>query len=401
MKLDRRRFVGSMTVLGAGAMLGVAPVFGDREQPRLAFPELQADGKAGDLGLAQGKAFASQIEYNLAFYRDWLSQSGTVPPARLVEISRGFIPVIGEHFPKMVEEMDGIALGASLRLDEIVLINARTDISAIVDNEVARGKVPGCTALALFGEVDGKPALALGQNWDWDPLMARSPVVLRLGPDEAPPFVTLTEAGMLAKIGFNQHRLGVCLNFLSHRSDGRPGVFGVPIHCLLRAALECQSIEQAVEIVASSPRCASANFLLAQHGADGPEALDLELTPDEVATLSPDGSSLVHTNHFITPSLAAGCTSGRGPSTMARYASARILSSVAELEEADPVLRMEHVLVSREGLPYPISRDSDPDGSIATLAGVIMDLTRNHFIVSDGPPHENPWIERPGVEVRN
>jgi isopenicillin-N N-acyltransferase-like protein len=300
----------------------------------------------------------------------------------------------------MVEEMDGIARGAGLKLDEIVLINARTDILAIVEHEILLEHAPGCTALALFGEVGGKPALALGQNWDWDPLMARSPVVLRLEPDDAPPLVTLTEAGMLAKIGFNQHRLGVCLNFLSHLSDGQKEHFGVPIHCLLRAVLECQSINQAVEVVESSPRCASANFLVAQHDAGGPAALDLEITPNDVVTLGPEGSSLVHTNHFISPSLAGGCTSGRGPSTMTRYASATLLSSIAELEEADPVTRMEQVLVSREGLPYPISRDPDPDPSISTLAGIVMDLTRNRFILSNGSPHENAWIERPGVESK-
>ncbi len=399
MRMNRRRFVGSMTVLGAGAMLGVTPIFGEREQLLLAFPELQAHGKAGDLGLAHGRAFAAQIRYNLAFYQEWLSQSGAVPLTRLMEIAGGFVPVIGERFPEMVEEMDGIARGASLKLDEIVLINARTDISAIVENEITREKVPGCTAMALFGEVDDKPAIALGQNWDWDPLMARSPVVLRLEPEDAPPLVTLTEAGMLAKIGFNQHRLGVCLNFLSHRSDGQPDHFGVPIHCLLRAVLGCRSIEQAVGVVESSPRCASANFLLAQHSAGGPAALDLEITPNDVVTVGSDGASLVHTNHFVTPSLAVGCTSGRGPSTMVRYASAQLLASVAELDEADPVTRMQQVLVSREGVPYPISRDPGPDGSIATLAGVIMDLTRNRFILTDGPPHENSWIERPGVEV--
>ncbi len=366
-----------------------------------AFPELIAGGRPGDLGLAHGRAFASQIEYNLAFYEKWLSEYGNVPAARLMEIARGFVPVIEEHFPEMVEEMDGIAKGASLKLDEIVLINARTDILAIVERPLLMEHVPGCTALALFGEVGGKPALALGQNWDWDPLMSKAPVVLRLEPDDAPPLVTLTEAGMLAKIGFNQHRLGVCLNFLSHQADGRPGVFGIPIHCLLRAVLTCRAIEQAVEVVESSPRCASANFLLAQHDADGPAALDLEITPNEVVTVRPDGSSLVHTNHFITPSLAVGCTSGRGPSTMTRYTSAQLLSGVAELKESDPVTKMEQVLVSREGLPYPISRDPDPDPSISTLSGIIMDLTRNRFILTNGSPHENAWIERPGVEAKD
>jgi isopenicillin-N N-acyltransferase-like protein len=397
MRMNRRRFVGSMTVLGAATMVGGSRAWATATEGRLAFPELQARGGPGALGLAHGRTFASQIEYNLAFYKQYLGLSGQVPTAQLMEIARGFVPVIEEHFPEMVEEMDGIAKGAKLTLDEIVLINARTDILAIAETRIQREQVPACTALALFGEADGKPAVALGQNWDWDPALADAPVVLRLEPDGAPPLVTLTEAGMLAKIGFNHDRLGVCLNFLSHVSDAPPGRFGVPIHCLLRAVLTCRSIEQAVEVVAASPRCASANFLMAQHGAAGPAALDLELTPITVGALRPVGDSLVHTNHFVSPTLAEGCTSGRGPSTMTRYAEAQVLAGIAEQHESDPVIRMEEVLVSRDGLPYPISRDQDADPSISSLAGVIMDLTRNRFILTDGPPHENPWIERPGV----
>jgi isopenicillin-N N-acyltransferase-like protein len=161
--------------------------------------------------------------------------------------------------------------------------------------------------------------------------------------------------------------------------------------------MTCETIEDAVEAVDSSPRCASANFLIAQHGADGPEALDLEITPDEVVALRTDGDDLVHTNHFLDPLLAEGDTSGRGPSTMTRCASAQILDRIAELHEADPVARLEGVLVSREGMPYPISRDSGSDASTATLAGVVMDLTGNRLILTAGPPHANPWIERPGV----
>jgi isopenicillin-N N-acyltransferase-like protein len=398
MAMNRRRFVTSMTVLGAGALFTRPRLSLAGAEEVLPFPELRAAGAAGDLGLAHGRAFATQIEHNLRFYLRWLSRSGQVPSARLLEIAGGFPPVIETSFPEMVEEMEGIAMGAGRTLADIALINARTDVLAIVENQDLQEKVPACTALALFGEVDGRPAVALGQNWDWNPELAKAPVVLRLEPDHAPALVTLTEAGMLGKIGFNQHRLGVCLNFLSHRSDGPPDRFGVPVHCLLRAVMTCETIEDAVEAVDSSPRCASANFLIAQHGADGPEALDLEITPDEVIALRTDGDDLVHTNHFLDPLLAEGDTSGRGPSTMTRCASAQILDRIAELHEADPVARLEGVLVSREGMPYPISRDSGSDASTATLAGVVMDLTGNRLILTAGPPHANPWIGRPGVE---
>ncbi len=388
MAIDRRAF---MTSLAACSIAACSP------GPRLAFPELEAEGEPGDLGFAHGRAFARQIRANLGFYLDYLSLSGRFPTARLLELAGGFSPILKERFPDMIEEIDGIARGAGMPLEEVMLINARTDILAMVEAEVEAEKIPACTALALRGRVDGRPALALGQNWDWDPLLAEAPVVLRLRPSRGPALVTMVEAGMIGKIGFNRHRLGVCLNFLSHRTDAPVGEFGVPIHCLLRAVMNCSTIDEAVSTVAAAPRCASANFLLARHGAEGPEALDLEISPDEVATLKSGGNDLIHTNHFLDPELSMGCTSGRGPSTMTRYATAQRLAAELEPTETDPVRRAQSVLESRDELPYPISRDRNPDPSSSTLAGIVMDLTGNRFILTRGAPHLAEWIVRPGA----
>jgi isopenicillin-N N-acyltransferase-like protein len=388
MMIDRRAFLTSLAAAGIAAC---------SRRPGPPFPELEAAGTPFDLGLAHGAAFAPQIRYNLEFYLQWLSQAGQLSSERLLELAAGFAPVLEEHFPQLLEEIAAIARGAGMALEEILLINARTDILAIVEAELASREIPGCTALALQGSVDGRPALALSQNWDWDPLMAEAPVVLRLNPSNGPAVVTLVEAGMVGKIGFNEHRLGVCLNFLSHLADGRPGAFGVPIHCLLRSAMTCASVEEVVATVESAPRCASANFLLAQHDRGGPRALDLEITADDLATLSSGGSSLIHTNHFLDPVLARGCTSGRGPSTMTRFATAQRLLSELEPRVSDPVHRAQRVLESRHELPVPISRDRNPDPSSSTLAGIIMDLTRNRFILTQGPPHRSEWITRPGV----
>lgn len=388
MTIDRRAFIQSLAALSVAAC---------SKDPQAPFPELDASGTAGDLGLAQGRAFPAQIRANLEFYLQWLSQSGQIPIDRLYELAHGFAPVLEEHFPSMLEEIDGIARGAAMRLEEILLINARTDIMALVEAELASEKIPACTALALQGRVRGKQVLALGQNWDWDPALADAPVVLRLRPSNGPALVTLVEAGMIGKIGFNEHRLGVCLNFLSHQTDGRPDEFGVPIHCLLRAAMNCASIEEVVTTVASAPRCASANFMLAQDGAGGPQVLDLEISADTVATLRGGEAGLVHTNHFLDPELARGCTSGRGPSTMTRFATAQKLLADLEPTVADPVRRAQIVLSSRDELPYPISRERNPDPSTSTLAGIIMDLTRNRLILTNGAPHRSEWVDLPGV----
>ena len=262
MAINRRAFIASLGALGVAACT---------RRPQPPFPELEAAGGPGDLGLAQGRTFATKIGDNLDFYLEWLSTWGDTTRDRLLELAGPFAEVLGTHFPDMLEEIDGVARGSGLRLDEILLINARTDILAMVESELARRKIPACTALAIEGGEGFPTSIALCQNWDWDPLLADAPVVLRSRPTNGPAFVTLVEAGMIGKIGFNQHRLGVCLNFLSHVADGRPGEVGVPIHCLLRAVMNCSTIDEAVATVDAAPRCASANFLIAQHDCNRPE----------------------------------------------------------------------------------------------------------------------------------
>jgi hypothetical protein len=140
-----------------------------------------------------------------------------------MEIARGFVSMIGEHFPEMIEEMDGIASGASLKLDEIVLINARTDILADVEGGITLQNAPCCAALALCGELDAKPAIALGQNWNWNPLIARSPVVLRLVPDGS----IATLAGVIMDLTRNRF---ILTEGPPHENPWieRPGVSNVP-----------------------------------------------------------------------------------------------------------------------------------------------------------------------------
>ena len=65
---------------------------------------------------------------------------------------------------------------------------------------------------------------------------------------------TLTEFGVLAKIGVNDAGLGVMLNMLHHGADdqrpvGEPRI-GFPVHVLLRTLLEdCASVDEARDLV--------------------------------------------------------------------------------------------------------------------------------------------------------
>ncbi len=391
----RRTFLRGMAA--AGALTLVRPLAWAAKSPA-AFPELEASGSPGALGLAHGKAFAGRIEHNLAFYTDWLTSSHAEERPRLLALARSFLPVLREHVPAQVEEMEGIAKGARRTLDEILMLNARTDLALLQKGSKARGAgMPGCTSLAITHGSGKRAHLVLGQNWDWNPAVRGNQVVLRLAPAEGPRLVTFTEAGMLAKIGFNEHRLGVCLNFLEHASDDPDGDPGVPVHCLLRAVLQCASMEQAYKLVSWAPRSASAHFLLAQHTRPAPKMLSLEYCSDAVARLLPSHGVLVHTNHFKAPSLRPGCADQGKPSTTKRNRVAEELAISLAEEQPNPLRRAQAILGSRAEAPYAICRTGEPGSRSHTIAGILMDLTCDRLYLTAGCASDADWARRPGA----
>jgi isopenicillin-N N-acyltransferase-like protein len=399
--ISRRQFIAGLG--GAAVSTASMPLWAGGAH---AIPELVLQGSAGQVGYLHGKSLRSKVEHNVAFYLNWLQRTIRSTRDHVLATAARFAPVLAESCPLLLEEIDGIAKGAGRSRAEILLINARTDLlvmarpralAAQSARELLQRNPPGCTALALSGTSAGKTRMALGQNWDWRQELANHVVVLRIKRHGGPSLLTFTEAGMVGKIGMNEARLGVCLNFLSHSSESPDHAFGVPIHCLLRLVLESSEMKTAYQRVAWLPRCASANFLLAEHAQDGVRACSLELTPDAVARIDLDrAGELIHTNHFLSPSLAPGCTSGRGRSTMNRHASAAALN--ARLRAlADPVARMKQILRDRTGAPDSVSKSVSADSSSKTLAGIVMDLTQNRLYLAAGNPHEVSFVERPAV----
>ncbi len=391
MRIQRRAFLGGAAA--TAALYGLEPTA--LAAPRKPFPELTLKGSPGAMGLAHGRAFAGQIKGNVGFYLRWLKRITGANEKRLLEVARGFTPVLSRYVPHQLEEMKGIARGAGRSLDEILAVNARTDM-LVMGRATVRKDQPGCTALALRGRAGGKRILALGQNWDWRQDLAKGVVVLRIKPDKGPRLVTFTEAGMVGKIGFNEHRLGTCLNFLSHATETPAHGYGVPVHCLLREVMACRTLEEAYKMVAWVPRCASANFLMAQPGK-GVDALDLEWTPTAVARIPMTGGMLVHTNHFKDPALAPGCPGQKGRSTLNRNATATTVARKLAAKVSDPVARMKKVLTCRQGAPYSVSKSTVKDSPSHTLAGIVMDLTNNRLHLVAGRPHKGTWVRRPGV----
>jgi isopenicillin-N N-acyltransferase-like protein len=317
-----------------------------------------------------------------------------------LRFAREFEPVLAKHAPHLLAEMRGIAAGSRRSLAEILVVNARTELLSIATRppesergvmpapEPAGGRVtPGCTSVALTGS---KGQLALGQNWDWRPEIR--PALLRIRRRGAPDLITFTEAGMVGKVGCNARRVGVCLNFLKHSSERHRRPAGVPVHVLLRLAMESPSLDRAASRVSALPRSASANLLLAQHTRKGPQVADLELTPSAWTRLSAPAAGMIHANHFLGGKLRHGCARKTDPTTLSRQRAGERIARELQRSVPDPVARAKRVLSDRSS-STPISRERK-DGA-PTRASIVMSLDASQGPVlhlTGGPPHRTPYV---------
>jgi isopenicillin-N N-acyltransferase-like protein len=194
---------------------------------------------------------------------------------------------------------------------------------------------------------------------------------------------TVTEAGILGKIGLNSHGVAVALNFLASTRD--TGADGVPVHVLLRMTLDsCRTVAEALELLLRAPVGASACVTVAGAEPDGRDLAAVELSPSGPALVWPGGDGLlVHTNHFL-----AGPVGGRDAIAHAEPASFLRLRHLRARLRAGAGL--EAALRAHFPRPYGVCRHADPRDPWAqrraTVVSVVMDPGAGTLALSSGTP---------------
>jgi isopenicillin-N N-acyltransferase-like protein len=218
--------------------------------------------------------------------------------------------------------------------------------------------------------------------------------VLEARPDEGPDFVTVVEAGLLAKTGMNAAGLGLVTNALVTDADaGQPGL---PYHVLLRAVLDCATVTEAFTVLQAGQRSSSANYLIAH--ASG-AALDIEAAPGDFTRLYllfPQDGVLVHTNHFLAPRIdPVDLSLWAMPGSAVRLQRLRAGVSGAAMTAKPPTLDDFRALLT-DHADYPNSICAHPNPADhpceqgATIASVLMDLNTRHIWLAAGHPCQVP-----------
>src|SRR5215475_12004396 len=267
------------------------------------YPHIRVAGSAEQRGRQYGEQARDRVRRSVSAYREVFAELAGWEWDTVRAEAAKFQAPIAAFGPQYLAEMRGIAEGAGLDFGDVLAINVRTEVmfaakarQAAASTGPARTGPAECSAFAVAPAPGRAGPTLLGQNWDWLPHTAETVVVLEVRQDDAPDFVTVVEAGLLAKTGMNAAGLGLVTNAMVTDADlGEPGL---PYHVLLRAMFDCATVAEALRVLASGPRSSSANYLLAH--ASG-TAVNIEAAPGDFTRLYPlypEDGVLRHTNHF-------------------------------------------------------------------------------------------------------
>jgi isopenicillin-N N-acyltransferase like protein len=259
-------------------------------------PFIEVSGPPRERGRQYGAQAAERIKRGIDHYAAQLA-SDKVGWDDIRQLTERFEPSIAAFEPTYVEEMRGIAEGAGVDYAAIVLLNARTELLKLGQRLRKGEKMPddpdACTTAVVMPTAAAAGRLIHAHNWDWKAECAETAVVLRIRRDDGPDILTFTEAGMLARFGFNAAGIAITGNYLECDRDYRQ--LGVPLALIRRKVLEQKQLAIAMHSVYATPKSASNNIIVSH--ANG-VAIDFECVPDETFQLLPDKGLIVHANHF-------------------------------------------------------------------------------------------------------
>lgn len=368
------------------------------------FPLIEVSGPARERGRQHGQQAKVRIERSIATYARLFAYCG-IDWQGARRLGAAYRDVIGDLDSALLAEIEGIASGAGRHVDEILALNTRTEIlppsypgeahpdkSKIIAVN-AKSSVPDwgeCTAVAVKPAQSTTGTTLLAQNWDWLGVQRAALVLLRVHSAEGGACLTLTEAGMLAKIGLNSRGFGVCLNILRSSDDGSH--LGVPVHVLLRALLDRDTVADAVAFATKLSFGASSNVLCADASGD---VAALEFSPRGLEVVHGKDSVLCHTNHFISPA------SARHEASLAPS-----LSTVPRLKRITALTDAHNGKFSPADLQQALRDESDgylsicrrrdpslaPEVCIETVASVVMDLGQRMMHIAPGVPSQVDYM---------
>jgi isopenicillin-N N-acyltransferase-like protein len=275
--------------------------------------ELPAGRPAREWGRIHGEAFRGEVRA-LAQIRTHLCTKlgGFRAVTEVLAAAAAHLPVLERYHRGLYDELIGIAEGAALSPEEIVVANHYTDLrdldpdpstwrpAPVTDDPSARGgrgaggAADGCSV--IWSETPTGRILA--QTWDMHATAIPYVMLLRVpAGDDGPAAALLTVTGCLGMAGMSTSRVAIAINNL----NSTDATLGVVWPAVVRRALHQPSAQAARDLIAASPIGSGHHYFVADRRA----AFGIETSGTRRKQVFSGGAAYCHANHCLDGDVAA------------------------------------------------------------------------------------------------
>jgi isopenicillin-N N-acyltransferase-like protein len=359
--------------------------------------DLPAGKSPREWGRIHGESFRGEVKA-LAAIRVYLCTKvgGFHGPDQVLAAAKRHLPVLERYHHALYEELLGIAEGAIVAPEEIVVANHYTDLRDLDPDPDKWQMAPTKDDPSLSLHAAGAESLGgdgcsmlfaasptgriLAQTWDMH--ATAIPYVMLLGVPESedgPAAKLLTVTGCLGMAGMNASRVGIAINNL-YSTDA---TLGIVWPAMVRRALHQDTAAAARDIILSSPIGSGHHYFV----ADRNESFAIEASGTRRKQIFENGPLYCHTNHCFDDDVAAR---SKVPEASTTYDRMNLLGKSLEstaLRDLDDAWQR---LGSEEGWPRSICTNmatpEAPHGA-ATCGAIAMNLDSGEVWAQQGLIH--------------
>src|SRR5512138_1050330 len=256
-------------------------------------PLVEVSGTHYEMGCQIGEARCDQVQHSIENAHGLIDQTYaslelTCDGAKIQ--SRKYLPFAEERYPQYVDEMRGVADGANVTFDDVMVLNA---MEAVTMDAL---HLTRCTSFAVNEERTADGHVLAAHNEDWLPEDENDIYVISAKPKDEPPFLAMTYGGLLPNVGFNAYGIAQLIDSV-YPNDSR---MGIPRLVVSRAVLAARRISGAIGRTLVSHRAAGYNHLLVHESG---EMYAVEVSARRFDILHGTDGYMVHTNHYLTTTM--------------------------------------------------------------------------------------------------
>ncbi|EQC44185.1 acyl-CoA--6-aminopenicillanic acid acyltransferase [Bacteriovorax sp. Seq25_V] len=321
----------------------------DLDLPELVYSK---DKSAFENGLSHGEQYKDAIRDLANIRRDLMLRKNPALKTSISPLAKEQLLATKAFCPDSALELEGIAKGANLSIEDIIILNNYTDFRDITLPD------EGCTS--IYSSLSGSSVS--GQTWDMHESAKNFLCVIK---EEDK--VVFSLVGCLGLMGVNKHGLFIGVNNIN-TTDAKVGIVWP---ALVRHALQVNSLDSMRSLITRAEVTSGHNYLI----SDKSQGEHWEITPSVKGLVSKaslnDKKTIFHTNHCLNKDVIAIEDSASISSTT--HARFEICNKYEN--QINDVTSMEAFLKSHENHPKSICShyNSGVQDPSMTCGGAVFD----------------------------